>query len=179
MLDKDGACGGVPFYFNKKTRGWICGATTYPNFKAWATGAPHERFLPPPKEEENTRLGAAQSFFTRLRETAMERMSTREGGGAADGAAGAAAADAAASSSGAGAGGAGAPKMSRPDAGGSVEARAAGATGGGPLGVLRALGLGGNRREGGGLLKAPTFVPPPPRSAGGGAPARALTRRFF
>lgn len=146
MLDKDGACGGVPFYFNKKTRGWICGATTYPNFKAWATGAPHERFLPPPKEEENTRLGAAQSFFARIRETAMERMSVREGGAAA-----ASAADST-TAGGEGAGGA-APKMSSPDAAGSLEARAAGSHGGGPLGVLRALGLGGKARGGGGCSK--------------------------
>lgn len=147
MLDKDGACGGVPFYFNKKTRGWICGATTYPNFKAWATGAPHERFLPPPKEEENTRLGAAQSFFARIRETAMERMSVREGGAAA-----ASAADST-TAGGEGAGGA-APKMSSPDAAGSLEARAAGSHGGGPLGVLRALGLGGKARGGGGAPSA-------------------------
>lgn len=151
MLDKDGACGGVPFYFNKKTRGWICGATTYPNFHAWATGAPHERFLPPPKEEENTRLSAAQSFFARIRETAMERMSVREGGAAAAPAADGGSTPAAGrGGGGAGAAAGAAPKMSPPDAGGSLEARAAGSAGGGPLGVLRALGLGGKSRGGGG-----------------------------
>lgn len=36
-VDK-GFCGGVPFFFNKKTGKWICGATSYENLKAWATG---------------------------------------------------------------------------------------------------------------------------------------------
>ncbi len=37
QFDK-GYCGGVPFFFNKKTGKWICGATNYENFKKWATG---------------------------------------------------------------------------------------------------------------------------------------------
>ncbi|MBI2232569.1 MAG: hypothetical protein HYU56_01505 [Candidatus Aenigmarchaeota archaeon] len=37
QLDK-GFCGGVPFFFNKKTEKWICGSTTYDKFKAWAIG---------------------------------------------------------------------------------------------------------------------------------------------
>jgi thiol-disulfide isomerase/thioredoxin len=36
-LDK-GFCGGVPFFFNRKTGKWICGSTNYEKFKAWATG---------------------------------------------------------------------------------------------------------------------------------------------
>ena len=36
-IDK-GFCGGVPFFFNKKTGKWICGATSYENLKMWATG---------------------------------------------------------------------------------------------------------------------------------------------
>jgi len=31
-------CGGVPFFFNKKTGKWICGSTSYEKFKAWAMG---------------------------------------------------------------------------------------------------------------------------------------------
>ncbi len=34
-LDK-GFCGGVPFFYNKKTGKWICGSTSYENLKAWA-----------------------------------------------------------------------------------------------------------------------------------------------
>ncbi len=33
-----GFCGGVPFFFNKKSGKWICGSTSYENLKKWATG---------------------------------------------------------------------------------------------------------------------------------------------
>lgn len=36
QFDK-GLCGGVPFFFNKKTGKWICGETSYDNVKRWAT----------------------------------------------------------------------------------------------------------------------------------------------
>ena len=36
-LDK-GYCGGVPFFYNKKTNRWICGSTSYEKLKAWALG---------------------------------------------------------------------------------------------------------------------------------------------
>lgn len=36
-LDK-GFCGGVPFFYNKKTNKWICGSTSYEKFKEWALG---------------------------------------------------------------------------------------------------------------------------------------------
>jgi hypothetical protein len=36
-FDKD-FCGGVPFFFNKKTSKWICGSTSYENLKKWALG---------------------------------------------------------------------------------------------------------------------------------------------
>jgi thiol-disulfide isomerase/thioredoxin len=31
-------CGGVPFFYNKKTGTWICGSTSYEKLKTWATG---------------------------------------------------------------------------------------------------------------------------------------------
>jgi hypothetical protein len=31
-----GYCGGVPFYFNKKTGKWICGSADYERLKKWA-----------------------------------------------------------------------------------------------------------------------------------------------
>jgi hypothetical protein len=31
-----GYCGGVPFFFNKKTGKWICGETNYERLKKWA-----------------------------------------------------------------------------------------------------------------------------------------------
>ena len=33
-----GKCGGVPFFFNKKTGKWICGAASYEELAAWAKG---------------------------------------------------------------------------------------------------------------------------------------------
>ena len=36
-VDK-GMCGGVPFFHNKKTGKWICGATSYEELLAWAKG---------------------------------------------------------------------------------------------------------------------------------------------
>ncbi len=31
-----GYCGGVPFFFNKKSGKWICGSTSYEGLKKWA-----------------------------------------------------------------------------------------------------------------------------------------------
>lgn len=31
-------CGGVPFFFNKKTGKWICGAVDYRTLREWAIG---------------------------------------------------------------------------------------------------------------------------------------------
>ena len=31
-----GFCGGVPFFFNKKTGKWICGGADYERLKQWA-----------------------------------------------------------------------------------------------------------------------------------------------
>jgi hypothetical protein len=31
-----GYCGGVPFFYNKKTGKWICGETDYERLKKWA-----------------------------------------------------------------------------------------------------------------------------------------------
>ena len=33
-----GKCGGVPFFYNEKTKKWICGEVPYPKLKAWAMG---------------------------------------------------------------------------------------------------------------------------------------------
>lgn len=36
--DKEAKCGGVPFYFNTKTRKALCGEVTYEELLAWAKG---------------------------------------------------------------------------------------------------------------------------------------------
>jgi thiol-disulfide isomerase/thioredoxin len=40
MLQKidQGFCGGVPFFYNTKTEGWICGQVPYDQLKEWALG---------------------------------------------------------------------------------------------------------------------------------------------
>ena len=35
-LDKDGACGGVPFFINMDTKATICGEATLDELKKWA-----------------------------------------------------------------------------------------------------------------------------------------------
>jgi len=32
-----GHCGGVPFFFNKKSGKWVCGGADYEGLKKWAT----------------------------------------------------------------------------------------------------------------------------------------------
>jgi hypothetical protein len=79
-LDR-GRCGGVPFFYNKRTRRFICGATTYENLKNWALSEPCEPFLPPPnllkdKEPEQNRL---QKGFSFLKAKAAEKIAERQG----------------------------------------------------------------------------------------------------
>ena len=33
-----GLCGGVPFFFNRRTGAWICGYANYDKLKEWALG---------------------------------------------------------------------------------------------------------------------------------------------
>lgn len=75
-LDKDGMCMGVPFFYSKIKRDWICGATIYPNFKAWALGKPHERFLAPPTEESEV-VGQFRGFFDRIKTDGFQKMRQR------------------------------------------------------------------------------------------------------
>lgn len=34
--DNDQACGGVPFFYNTKTKAWLCGEVTYKELLDWA-----------------------------------------------------------------------------------------------------------------------------------------------
>jgi len=38
MKVAEGKCNGVPFYYNKASGKFICGATSYEKFKEWAEG---------------------------------------------------------------------------------------------------------------------------------------------
>jgi len=37
-LDTNDGCGGVPFFYNGKTKGWLCGEVEYEELVAWAGG---------------------------------------------------------------------------------------------------------------------------------------------
>ena len=58
-LDK-GRCGGVPFFYNKRSRRYICGATTYDNLRRWALCEPCEPCLlytsQSPRDRQKSRM---------------------------------------------------------------------------------------------------------------------------
>eukprot|EP00304_Pavlova_gyrans_P004415 CAMPEP_0206053892 /NCGR_PEP_ID=MMETSP1466-20131121/36819_1 /ASSEMBLY_ACC=CAM_ASM_001126 /TAXON_ID=44452 /ORGANISM="Pavlova gyrans, Strain CCMP608" /LENGTH=126 /DNA_ID=CAMNT_0053429079 /DNA_START=1 /DNA_END=377 /DNA_ORIENTATION=- len=82
ICDSRAGCGGVPFFYNKETRRWICGATTYDNLKRWASGKPCAPFLPPPtsfKAQEVPREpGGPFKMINDLKERGKEAMEERQ-----------------------------------------------------------------------------------------------------
>ena len=87
-----GRCGGVPFFYNKHSRRFICGATTYANLKTWALGEICEPFLPPPninqQQEPSEMQGKMGELFQKIKGKAQEKMDeqkakleARRGGG--------------------------------------------------------------------------------------------------
>jgi len=76
-----GECGGVPFFFNKRTRRFICGATTYDNMRLWALDQVCEPFLPPPnlniKKDDSDApelQRRVKQFFRDIQDKAAEKM---------------------------------------------------------------------------------------------------------
>ena len=74
-LDR-GRCGGVPFFYNKRSRRYICGATTYANLRAWALCEPCEPIAPPPNlnEDQEKQQNQVQKFFGKVKKMAQEKM---------------------------------------------------------------------------------------------------------
>ena len=76
-------CGGVPFFYNKESHRWICGATTYDNLKAWGTGTACDPFAPPPmtdkepEPEPEEPEGGFGLFVSNLKKKAQEKMAER------------------------------------------------------------------------------------------------------
>ena len=78
-------CGGVPFFYNKESHRWICGATTYDNLKAWGAGTACDPFAPPPltgedkekPEEPEEPEGGFGLFVSNLKKKAQEKMAER------------------------------------------------------------------------------------------------------
>ena len=79
----NGKCGGVPFFYNKRTRRYICGATTYANLRAWALSEPCEPILPPPNlnADNERQQNKVQKFLSTVKAKAQEKLSQRGGGG--------------------------------------------------------------------------------------------------
>ena len=80
-------CGGVPYFYNKESHRWICGATTYENIKAWGLGTACDPFAPPPvntdkveappDDEPESGLGM---LVSKLKAKAQEKMAERKAG---------------------------------------------------------------------------------------------------
>ena len=62
FLEKDAGgksmCGGLPFYYHRRTGAIICGATTLANLEAWARGEPHQVLLTPPPSAAQKKINA-------------------------------------------------------------------------------------------------------------------------
>lgn len=82
VCDSRSGCGGVPFFYNKESGRWICGATTYDNLKRWASGKPCAPFLPPPTSFKSQQApkepAGAMRMFSDLRERGKEAMEERQ-----------------------------------------------------------------------------------------------------
>ncbi|CAM9594824.1 unnamed protein product [Chrysoparadoxa australica] len=86
ILDTDFGCGGLPFFYNRRTHQAICGATTYKNFRNWAMGRASQVFLPPPppvkdESEKPKRPGMMyklRSTLENVKEKGLKQMKGKE-----------------------------------------------------------------------------------------------------
>jgi len=65
-----GRCGGVPYYFNKRTRRFVCGATDFENLRKWAADGINDPFHPPddlvkPEQPPNERVEMIKALMGR------------------------------------------------------------------------------------------------------------------
>jgi len=95
QLMDGGKCGGVPFFYNKRSKRFICGATTYDNLKLWAMGEICEPFLPPENlKEQQKEAGQIEEqselrknlggVFNKIKAKAKEKLDERLGAGSSD-----------------------------------------------------------------------------------------------
>ena len=72
-----GNCRGAPFFYNRDTHFWICGATSYENLRDWAEGEEPSEYLPPPMtEEEFETLQRVTGFDARFKKW-LDRIKAR------------------------------------------------------------------------------------------------------
>lgn len=81
MCDSTSGCGGVPFFYNRKTKAWICGATSYDNLRRWALGKSSASFLPPATQFKSQQAapssGGPRRLLADLRERSREMVEER------------------------------------------------------------------------------------------------------
>eukprot|EP00315_Gephyrocapsa_oceanica_P000536 CAMPEP_0185310184 /NCGR_PEP_ID=MMETSP1363-20130426/24136_1 /TAXON_ID=38817 /ORGANISM="Gephyrocapsa oceanica, Strain RCC1303" /LENGTH=202 /DNA_ID=CAMNT_0027907721 /DNA_START=17 /DNA_END=625 /DNA_ORIENTATION=+ len=79
-----GRCNGVPFFYNKRSKQFICGATTYENLKTWALGKTCEEFAPPPeleklaREQQEGPMNKVQALMAEVTAKAKAMMDERQ-----------------------------------------------------------------------------------------------------
>ncbi|KAH8061061.1 hypothetical protein JL722_4355 [Aureococcus anophagefferens] len=78
FLDKTPAgrsqCGGLPFFYNRKTGAVVCGATTEANLEDWAAGRKHAVVLTPPPSPDQIKVqGRATGAKARQQRVANEK----------------------------------------------------------------------------------------------------------
>ena len=78
FLDKNPSgksqCGGLPFFYNRRTGAVVCGATTEANLENWARGRKHAVVLtPPPSAEQIAISGRATGEKARRARAANEK----------------------------------------------------------------------------------------------------------
>lgn len=84
-------CGGLPFYYNRRTGQAVCGATSYANLKRWGVGAVNHLFqdapeIREPESEIKSRkdVGAKQMLMEKMQQmttkTSKSKRSAQKGG---------------------------------------------------------------------------------------------------
>uniref|UniRef100_A0A0G4FCH4 Thioredoxin domain-containing protein n=1 Tax=Chromera velia CCMP2878 TaxID=1169474 RepID=A0A0G4FCH4_9ALVE len=67
IIDRDSRCGGIPYFFNRKSHQWICGATTFENLRDLADGKRcKSNWAPPISTEEQTAMQRQTGFYGRM-----------------------------------------------------------------------------------------------------------------
>ena len=74
----------MPFFYNKRSKQFICGATTYENLKTWALGKTCEEFAPPPeleklaREQQEGPMNKVQALMAEVTAKAKAMMDERQ-----------------------------------------------------------------------------------------------------
>ena len=72
-----GNCRGAPFFYNRDTHFWICGATSYENLRDWAEGDEPTEYLPPPMTMEQYETFQRVTGFQARLQKKLDRIKAR------------------------------------------------------------------------------------------------------